>query len=342
MISNRRLTQVLQAAAVHLRLGIRLSAALVLTAALHGTPAWALQVSGLESPHSFLADPASNSYFISNINGEPEARDNNGFITKLSDDGRITAFKFIEGGRGDVTLHAPKGMTVVDQVLYVADLDTLRAFDKTTGKPLAALRLPAAATAGQPQSLVDVASDGQGHLYLADQLGNAIYRADLTPTLTISTYVSGSHLAGPSGVAVNPKTGHLAVVSWNTGKIFDITPEGALTELVSNGFFTARFQNLSGVDFDRWGSMYVSDATKGKIWRMTPNHKFQVIAEYLPSPSDLGIDRVNHLILVPYQDSNAAEVNGLESPTASSGERTKRTLADYGFVEPLKADKEGP
>ncbi|MDR4480059.1 MAG: hypothetical protein R3B37_10015 [Nitrospira sp.] len=307
---------------------------------LHSPWAWALQVSGLESPHSFLADPATKSYFISNINGEADARDNNGFITKLSDDGRITAFKFIEGGRGDVVLHAPKGMVVVDHILYVTDLDTLRAFDKTTGTPLATLVLPRPA-AGVTQSLMDVASDGHGHLYLADQGGNAIYRVDLTPALTLSLYVSGANLAGPSGVAVHPKTGHVVVVSWDSGKVFDITPEGTLTELVSNGFFTARFQNLSGVDFDRWGSMYIADATKGKIWRMLPNGKFQVIAEYLPGPSDLGIDRVNHLILVPYQDSNAAEVNGLESPNVSSGDRAKRTLADYGFVEPKKSEKEG-
>ena len=309
----------------------------------HGSIALALQVSGLEAPHSFLADPVSNSYFISNINGESDAHDNNGFITKLSDDGRITAFKFIEGGRGNVTLHAPKGMAVVDDVLYVTDLDTLRAFDKTTGKSLSAIVLPRPTNANSPQSLVDVAADGRGHLYLADQLGNAIYRLNLTPELTLSLYVSGSHLAGPSGVAVHPKTGHVVVVSFDSGKIFDITPEGALTELVSNGFFTARFQNLSGIDFDRWGSMYVADATKGKIWRMGPNKKFQVIAEYLPSPTDLGIDRANHLILVPYQDSNAAEVNGLESPLASSSaDRAKRTLADYGFVEPLKSEKKGP
>lgn len=109
--------------------------------------AWALQVSGLESPHSFLADPPSRSYFISNINGDTNALDNNGFITKLSDDGRITAFKFIEGGRGDVTLHAPKGMAIVDQVLYVTDVDTLRAFDKNTGKPLATVVLPGPPTA---------------------------------------------------------------------------------------------------------------------------------------------------------------------------------------------------
>jgi DNA-binding beta-propeller fold protein YncE len=309
---------------------------------LHSPFAAGLQVSGLESPHSFLADPATRSYFISNVNGDNDARDNNGFITKLSDDGRITAFKFIEGGRGDVTLHAPKGMTIVDQVLYVTDLDTLRAFDKVTGKPLTTVVLPRNAGANPAQSLVDVVADGQGHLYLVDQPGNAIYRFDLA-TRTLTLYVSGHHLAGPSGVAVHPKTGHVVVVSYDSGKIFDITPEGTLTELASNGFFTGRFQNLSGVDFDRWGSMYVADATKGKIWRMGPNKKFQVIAEYLPSPSDLGIDRANHLILVPYQDSNAAEVNGLESPVApSSGDRAKRTLADYGFIQPEKSEKKGP
>ncbi len=320
-------------------LGLALAALLWLV--LASPWAWALQVSGLESPHSFLADPPSRSYFISNINGDSNARDNNGFITKLSDDGRITAFKFIEGGHGDVTLHAPKGMAIVDEVLYVTDVDTLRAFDKTSGKPLASFVLPRPADGKISQSLVDVAGDGQGHLYLADQGGNAIYRLDLTATPTLTLYLSGPHLAGPSGVAVNPKTGHLAVVSYDSGKIFDVTPEGTLTELASNGFFTGRFQNLSGVDFDRWGSLYVSDATKGKIWRMLPNNKFQVIAEYLPGPSDLGIDRVNHLILVPYQNSNAAEVNGLESPTVATGDRTKRTLADYGFVEPKKSDKEG-
>jgi hypothetical protein len=266
-IRHNRFTRLLR----RRRLGLAL--ALAIGILLHHPWAWALQVSGLESPHSFLADPATRSYFISNINGEADARDNNGFITKLSDDGRITAFKFIEGGRGDVTLHAPKGMVVVDDVLYVTDLDTLRAFDKTTGKPLATLALPRPAAGGAAQSLTDVASDGQGHLYLADQGGNAIYRVDLGPTLTLSLYVSGAHLAGPSGVAVHPKTGHVVVVSYDSGKIFDITPEGALTELASNGFFTARFQNLSGVDFDRWGSMYVSDGTKGKIWRMLPNGK---------------------------------------------------------------------
>ena len=82
--------------------------------------AWALQVSGLESPHSFLADPPSRSYFISNINGETNARDNNGFITKLSDDGRIIAFKFIEGGNIEALYHEEiYRLTIIDGLTQI-------------------------------------------------------------------------------------------------------------------------------------------------------------------------------------------------------------------------------
>ena len=135
--------------------------------------------------------------------------------------------------------------------------------------------------------------------------------------------------------------GHVCVATIINGGITAITPEGEVTELVSNSFFTSRFQNLSGVDFDQWGNMYVSDLTAGKVWRMLPNKKFQVIAEYLPSPADLGVDRVNNLILVPFLQANVAEVNGLELPVGLRGDSKKRTLADYGFVAPPKTDAGG-
>jgi hypothetical protein len=80
--------------------------------------------------------------------------------------------------------------------------------------------------------------------------------------------------------------------------------------------------------------MYVSDLTRGKIWRMSPDKRFQVIAEYLPSPADISIDRANNLILVPYQYAGAAEVNGIEMPSDAKPKGQKRTLADYGFVPP--------
>jgi DNA-binding beta-propeller fold protein YncE len=295
-----------------------------------------ITVTELQSPYSFVNDPIEKSYFISSVNGEAETADNNGFITKLNPNGKLLNLKFIQGGRDDVTLHAPKGMALVEHVLYVADLDTLRGFDTTTGKPVMALiiRSPAASRSESvPTSLNDVTFDGKGLLYCSDQKANTIYRVDLA-TQTVSVLITDRSLAGPSGLAVHPKSGQIIAVSWEKGKISEVSPEGVLTELFSNGFFSNRFQNLRGVDFDRWGNMYVSDFTTGKVWRMSWDKRFQVIAEFLPSPGDLSIDRANNLILVPYELAHAAEMNGLETPSSAKSKQEKRTLADYGFIPP--------
>lgn len=292
----------------------------------------AAQVTGLASPNSFVCDPSSSEYFISNINGEPDARDNNGFITKLNADGKIIHLKFVQGGSAEVSLHAPKGMALWGSILYVADLDQLKGFDKTTGKLVVTVSF--SSRARSQVSLTDVVASPSGLLYVSDQMANAIYSVTPTDGHRVDLLIHDDRLAGPAGIAIHPKTHHLIAVSWEKGKILDITPDGQLTELESNGFFTSRFQNLSGVDFDQWGNMYVSDFTKGKVWRMTRDHRFQVIAEHLPAPADIGIDRANNLILVPYQYMHAAEMNGLETPSSAKSKGEKRTLADYGFIPP--------
>ncbi len=296
-----------------------------------------ITVTNLQTPYSFVGSASGNEYFISSVNGEPDTADNNGFITKLDGRGTLLDLKFIQGGKDGVTLHAPKGMALVDETLYVADLDTLRAFDARNGKPVASIQVTDATAKAH---LTDVAYDGGGLLYCSDQHANRIYRVELA-SQEVTLLVADPALAGPAGLAVHPKSGQLIAVSWNKGKIFTISPNGTVSELFSNGFFSSRFSNLRGVDFDRWGNMYVSDFTTGKVWRMTWDKRFQVIAEYLPSPGDLSIDRTNNLILVPYEFAHAAEMNGLEAPSDGKPKSEKRTLADYGFIPPPPKPTEG-
>ena len=312
---------------------------LVVMAALmplsHGFVADAAQIEGLQTPHGFVADPLGETYFISNVNGEPDALDNNGFITKIDQNGKISHLHFIQGGRDGIVLHAPKGMAIVEDILYVVDIDTLRGFDKKTGKSAVMVSFAPVKSTGQPIALIDVASDDAGILYVSDASANTVYRVEAGKAFAVSVLARDAALAGPSGLAWNGKSKKLIAVSWNKGKIMEIAPDGTISELVSNSFFSSRFSNLSGVDFDEFGSMYVSDFTAGKVWRIRPDMKFEVIAEYLSAPADLGIDRRNHLILVPYHYGNAAEMNGLERP--SGARQKKRGLADYGFTPPKKA-----
>lgn len=281
--------------------------AALLLALFPSAAALALQVTGLKNPAGFIVDPATGAYFISNENGGPNERDNNGFITKLDENGKIVKLKFIEGGTGGVTLHAPKGMAILDKTLFVSDIDKVRRFDPATGRPLGEVDLSAFTV----DFLTGLAADGAGLLYIADTGADTILKVDTRRGSKPAVLVKDAALAGPHGLAVNPATGALVAVSWNAGKILEVTKDGAVKVLFANSFFNARFGNLAGVDFDAFGNMYVSDFSQGKVVRIDPDFRIQTIAEFLTTPASLSIDRKNHLILIPYLTGNAAELNGL-------------------------------
>jgi DNA-binding beta-propeller fold protein YncE len=260
----------------------------------------------LKNPAGFIVDPASGAYFIANENGGPSDRDNNGFITKLDENGKIVKLKFIAGGVG-VTLHAPKGLAVLGTTLYVSDIDKVRRFDIHTGRSLGEIDL----SAFKVDFLTGLATDGAGVLYIADTGANTIYKVDTGHLSRPTVLVKDAALEGPHGLAVNPSTGALVAVSWNKGKILEIAKDGAVKVLFANSFFNARFGNLAGVDFDAFGNMYVSDFSQGKVVRIDSDFRIQTIAEFLTTPASVAIDRKNHLIMISYLSGNAAELNGL-------------------------------
>ena len=284
------------------------------------------QVANLAFPQSMIADQGAI-YFIANANGDPGTRENAGFISKVTHEGKVLDLHFIQGGHKSVTLNSPKEMAIVGQTLYVADLDTVRGFDKDTGESLQTISF----TQWHSQSLIGLASDSQGGLYVSDADSNTIYHIDTNHDHTVTVFAQHSGLSHPHGLAIHPKNGHVAGVGWEDGKIFEIDGTGRIQELYTNSFFTGGFYNLDGIDFDKYGTMYVSDLTAGKVWRIRPNHKKEVIAEFLLSPSGIGIDRVNHIIMVPYLYANGAEINGLERPSNDNPNKKKRSWSDYGM-----------
>jgi len=281
--------------------------AILILSTLPSTDVFALQITGLKNPAGFAVDPATGAYYISNENGGANERDNNGFITKLNKNGKIEKLKFIEGGLGGVTLHAPKGLAIADKTLYVSDIDRVRGFDLASGRPTGEVDL----SAFKVDFLTGLATDGNGVLYIADSGADTIYKVNTRKPAKPMVFVTDASLAGPHGLAVNPSTGTLTVVSWNAGSILEVNQTGGVKVLFANSFLNARFGNLMGVDFDAYGNMYVSDFSQGKVIRIDPAFRIQTIAEFLTTPAGLAVDRKNHLILVPYLTGNVAEINGL-------------------------------
>ena len=122
------------------------------------------RIDGFSTPESFIIDPSTGMYYVSNIAGSPAKKDNNGFIFRIDSSGNLADRHFIQGGENGVTLHAPKGLLIIRNELYVTDIDALRRFDKTTGKPLGSVRLNLLGA----QFLNDLMTDLDDNIYISD------------------------------------------------------------------------------------------------------------------------------------------------------------------------------
>src|SRR5204862_6355797 len=67
-------------------------------------------VEGFLTPESVLHDPVQDIYFVSNINGGPTTKDNNGFISRVRADGAVENPKCSEGGPKRRHLTPPQGL----------------------------------------------------------------------------------------------------------------------------------------------------------------------------------------------------------------------------------------
>jgi hypothetical protein len=66
----------------------------------------------MKTPESVRYDADLDAYFVSNINGNPSQKDGNGFIARVDAANTSTVTMLAQGGKGGVTLNAPKGMAI--------------------------------------------------------------------------------------------------------------------------------------------------------------------------------------------------------------------------------------
>lgn len=117
----------------------------------------------LKSPESVLYDHNSKVIFVTSINGNSGDKDGNGFITQLNTDGSIKNMYWIKG------LNAPKGMAIVNDKLYVADIDELVQINIKKAKIEKRYAAPGAVF------LNDVAAGENGEIFVSDSRINKIY-----------------------------------------------------------------------------------------------------------------------------------------------------------------------
>lgn len=202
----------------------------------------------LTTCESVLYDSARDVLYVSNINGVPDGKDGNGFISKVNLDGKVTELQWIKG------LNAPKGMGMFKDRLYVADIDRVIEIDINKSKIARTYAVDGA------KFLNDVTVDDNGRVYVSDTgAGNII----LIENGKLSKWLEGVN--APNGLLA--EGGKLQMLTWG-GQTLN-TIDVATKQVTVNA---DSIENLDGIEPLGDGS-YVISSWNGLIQYVDPSWK---------------------------------------------------------------------
>lgn len=261
----------------------------------------------LKNPESVVYAPKQNLLLVSNINGKPDQKDQNGFISTVSpSNGSIAELNWITG------LNAPKGMAVNsnNSRLYVSDITDLVEIDIDGKKIVKRFNAPGSAF------LNDVAVDNQGNIYVSDTVTNTIYKLDRdannSNNTTLQAWLQSPQLNGPNGLHVDNSKNRLIVTS-----LGEMSKPGAGIEVVDlknksisslgKEGSTSPFGGLDGIESDATEThYYVTDNPAGRLYDVNANgSEYSTLIELgTQGTADLGFIPSQSIMIIPVMQDN--------------------------------------
>ena len=235
----------------------------------------------LRVPESVLYDEETNILYVSNINGKSAEKNGQGFISRVSLDGKIAVLKWATG------LNAPKGSAMYKNKLYVSDIDHVVEIDLNTGKILANHPAPGA------QFLNDVAADAAGNVYVSDMSpdNSAIYKLSQG---RMTVWMKGPEISRPNGLYMEEQ--RLLVGNSGDGSLKAINlPAKRISTIAQVG------SGIDGLRSDGKGNYFISD-WQGKTSLVTASGKIIVLIDTTASKinaADLEYIQGKRLLLIP-------------------------------------------
>ena len=149
----------------------------VLAAEETGPIAWRLEpvksIKGCKVPECVVVDAENALAYISNIEALPDeywSDDGRGFISLMTADGKMLKRRWLNS-TPDAVIHGPKGMCILQDVLYFADNSRLLRRPLQPGGQVEPLPVPEA------ERINDLATDGT-HIFASDTTRGVIYKVD--------------------------------------------------------------------------------------------------------------------------------------------------------------------
>ncbi|MBX2079162.1 ATP-binding protein [Campylobacter peloridis] len=250
------------------------------------------EIKGLSYPESVYVD--EDNVYVSNLGKElaPLSKDNDGFIARLSKDGKIIENDFIKN------LNAPKGMSKIGDILYIADIDVIYGFNVKNKKEVFKLPIENAVF------LNDIAVLNDDILLISDTGTGFIHKIFLKD----KKYENFIHLdpkyGGPNGLLVDKNT--LFVAGYDPsdktgGKIISIDVNTKEIKELSD-----KVEQFDGIVYDKNKNLLISSWGKnlqGYIYNLKDNKEVKLNLKDIKGPADIFFD--GEYLWVPKMAENA-------------------------------------
>ncbi len=258
------------------------------------------ETGNFEVPESVRYDTDLDAFFVSNIKGAPSAKDNNGFIARVDATNPDSFTVVIRGGQGGVTLHAPKGIAIQGDTLWVSDIDVLRGFDKRTGASVATISF-----AGMnPRFLNDVAVGPDGKIYITDSSmqmtgsGPPRYfgkdKLFVVEGREVKVLLEGqTKLAQPNGVTWDAQGNRLLMAPMGGQSITSITASNLQPMPIAGGL-----GGYDGIEVLPDGRVLVSSWQDSSVNVVVDGALRKVITN-VDAPADIGVDTKRMVLAIP-------------------------------------------